>query len=136
MNIRTRVLEPEEFYLLEPLIEAGAPPLDPDWSRVIASIDQDSGQIVGFIALQMILHAEPIVIKPEFREQGLWRELAEFTDGYLRTIGVRGIYNQPTNEKAEAICEKMGMVRSDYPLWVKTYPVEAEVKLEGRAVNG
>jgi GNAT superfamily N-acetyltransferase len=125
MNLRTRVLEPQEYYLVEPLIEEGATPLDPDYSRVIASIDQDSGKVVGFVALQLVLHAEPIVLAPEFRKQGLWRELAEFADGYISTLGVQAVYNQPTHDTARHIAEEIGYVKSDNPLYVKYYqPLE------------
>lgn len=121
MNLRTRPLDPEEWYLLEPLLEPGATPMDPQFCRVVASIDQDSGKVVGFIALQMVLHAEPIIIAEELRGEGLWKELAEYTDGYISTLGVNGVYNQPTNEAARHIAEEMGYVQADHPLFVKYY---------------
>lgn len=121
MNTRIRVLEPEEFYLIEPLLDPAAPPLDPDYSRVIVSIDIDSEKVVGLVALQLVLHSEPIIISPEYRGQGAWRELAEWADDYIATLGVQAVYNQPTHEAAEHIAQEVGYVKAQYPLYVKYY---------------
>lgn len=121
LNLRTRVLEREEFYLVEPLLAPDAPPIDPEFSRIIATIDLDSEKVVGMVVLQLVLHTEPIIIDPAYRGQGIWRELGEFVDGYLTEIGTSGAYTQPLSPTTEAICEKLGYIKSNYPLWVKTY---------------
>jgi hypothetical protein len=115
-----RPLEPNELHLIEPLIEDGSPPIDPEWAQIIASFD-DEGKIVGFVALQLVLHAEPIVIAKELRKKGHWRELVEYVDGYLYGIGAAQVYTQPLHPNTEHICRETGYVKAKKPLYIKDY---------------
>jgi len=135
MNIVYRFLNEEEYYLADQFFEdQQVPKLDPKWSKVIAAIDMDIPKVVGIMCLQLVAHAEPIMIEKEYREQGIWREMAEMMDGYLFASGVPGVYTQPTNPTAKALTEKMGFEESKHPLCVKIYdslytdlvPVEKE----------
>lgn len=129
MSIQVRFLEPDEYHLIDDFFDREkCPRLDPQWSKVIAAIDSDSTRVIGIMCLQLVAHAEPIIIDPAYRGNGVWREMAEVLDGYLtemaRQGAIAGIYNQPTHEMAEHLCEEMGMIRCEHPLWMKIYNPE------------
>lgn len=120
-DITIRFLEPEEYSKINHFFDnEGVPRLDPNWSKVVAALTPE-GEVVGIMCLQLVAHAEPIVIKPDFRKQGLSDQMAQMLDGYVMGVGLPGLYTQPTNPLAVAICEKMGFEPSDHPLYVKVY---------------
>ena len=121
-NVSVRFLEPEAFYLVDAFCQRqGIPLLDPKFSKVVAAIDLDSGEVVGIVAAQMVLHAEAIWVDEASRGGRIWLDMAEMMDSYLMVMGAAGVYNQPTNPTAEKLAEKMGYVKSDKPLYVKSY---------------
>lgn len=125
-----RFLQPDEFPLLDPLFaEQGAPSLDPNFSKVIVAVAQSAEgkeEIVGLMALQMVPHAEPIVVREDYQGTGLWRDLAATMDGYLSTLQIPGVYTQPVHSTSEAICRKMGFEPAAHSLWVKIYNPQFE----------
>lgn len=125
-----RFLDPEDFGQLDPLFAAqGAPPLDPNFSKVVvATSPNQAGQpeVVGIMVLQMVPHAEPIVVREDFQGTGLWRDLASTMDGYLSALQIPGVYTQPVHGTSEAICRKMGFEPAAHPLWVKLYNPQFE----------
>ena len=124
--MEVRFLQPEEFHKTASFFEGQAvPPLDPQWAKVIAAINDD-GEVVGIMCLQLVAHAEPIMIRKDYRGQDLWRQMAEMLDGYLWAVGIPGIYTQPTNATAEALTAKMGFSKAEFPLWVKTYDLQID----------
>lgn len=126
-NIVIKMLDPEQYYLLEEFCETeGIPMLSPEWSKVVATIDKNSEKIVGIVVSQLQMHTEPIVIKKEYQGKGLVELMTEAMEGYLDMLagasGVDiGVYNQPTNAAAERICRMRGYTKSDKPLYVKVY---------------
>lgn len=126
-NVVVKMLDPEQYYLLEEFCEReGIPMLKPDWSKVVAAIDMDSGKIVGIVVAQMQIHTEPICISKEYQGKGLVELMTDSMEGYLDMLaggsGVDiGVYNQPTNAAAERICRMRGYQKSDKPLYVKVY---------------
>jgi len=121
-NITVRFLDPSEYPLIDRFFdEEGVPRLDPAWSKVVAAFDTSIGQVVGIMVLQLVAHAEPIIIDPAYRGEGIWRPMAEMMDGYAEFVCIPGLYTQPTNPAAHAICEKMGFEEREYPLFCKIY---------------
>ncbi len=122
MKIVTRLLEPEEYHRIDHYFDQeGVPRLDPEWSKVFVSIDEDLDKIAGVMCLQLVPHVEPIIIDPEYRGQGIWRDLAEMMDGYVGAVGLTGAYCQPVNPKSQAIASKMGYEECVFPLYRKLY---------------
>jgi len=137
-NIVTKMLEPEQHILLEEFCkEEGIPILDPEWSKVVAAIDLDTGKVVGIVAAQTQIHLEPIWIKKEYQGKGLWEEMADRLEGYIDGIALTSgseiaVWNQPTNAAAERICRMRGYSKSDKPLYTKVYTGEKLSKLLNR----
>lgn len=122
MNIVTKFLEPEDFTLLEPYFSAeGVPVPEPAYSRVLAAIDLDKGEIVGIVCLQLVAHVEPLIVHPEYRRRGIGRMLAEEIDGYITGVGLPGVYCQPVNEKSQAIARETGYEPVEHQLYLKIY---------------
>lgn len=126
-NIVVRMLDPEQFYLLEDFCQAEEIPVpNSEFSKVVAAIDLDTQKVVGVVVTQMQAHTEPIWIKKEYQGSGLVDELCDAMEGYLETIafgaGVElAVYNQPTNPAAERICRLRGYNKCDKPLYTKVY---------------
>lgn len=115
-----RFLEPDEWYLIESLFERqGAPVPDPKWAKVLVAID--GGKVVGTICMQLVLHAEPIIVDRKYQGKGLAQELSEVADGYMQACGVTGAYTQPLREGAKRIARAMGYEEAEAPLYVKIY---------------
>lgn len=120
--IRYKVLDPEQYYLLDRFYEGAAIPRpDPTFSRVFAAIDESIGQIIGFITLQLVAHAEPIYIDPAYREMGVWSTLCAMLDANAIGSGLVGIYTQPTTPKTKHMCESFGFHEMEHPLFCKIY---------------
>lgn len=113
-----KFLEQEQYYLIEKFFDReGVPRLDPQFSKVVAAWDGD--QVVGILVLQLVAHVEPFIIEPDYREQGLWREMGEMMAGYAGAVGLPGVYTQPTHPEARAMCEKLGFEEQPHKLWLK-----------------
>lgn len=126
-NVIIRMLDPEQYYLLEEFCEReGIPMLNPEWSKVVAAIDMETQKVVGIVVCQMQLHMEPIWIQSEFQGKGIWEMMADAMEGYLNILAFGSgetisVWNQPTNAAAERICRIRGYVKGERPLWYKVY---------------
>ena len=73
MNIR--VLAAEEWDKLKPIFaEYTAPVPRPEVATAIVA-ENEAGEIVGLLMLQLTLHAEPLWIRGDQQHNGLWRDL-------------------------------------------------------------
>lgn len=114
-------LDPEDYELIAPYFrEEQSPMPNPQFSRVLASLTPE-GQLAGFVVLQLVAHAEPIWVDPKHRGNKIASQLTEGMDGYLRGLNLPGVYTQPSNPTAEALCRKAGLEPAPFPLWVKVY---------------
>jgi len=121
-NIKIKFLGPDEYYLIDHFFdEEKVPRLDPNFSKVVAAIDTAKGRVVGIMCLQLVAHAEPIIIDAEYRQQGVWWDMAQMMNGYVSSMGLPGLYTQPTHDAARHMCEKIGFVEVEHPLYVKIY---------------
>lgn len=128
-DLTIKFVEPELFGLVDEFCDSHKlTRLDPNWARVIAAFDSAIGKIVGIMVLQLIPHAEPIVIDKAYRGNGVWKEMTEILDSYLQEMAnvgaIKGVYTQPTSEVSKYMAEAMGMEECEFPLFVKTYEVK------------
>lgn len=126
-NIVIKLLDPEQYYLLEEFCEREKiPMLNPEWSKVVAAINTETGKVVGIVVCQMQLHMEPIWIDRKYQGKGIWEQMADAMEGYLDMLAFGSgekvsVWNQPTNAAATKICRLRGYVESEHPLWYKVY---------------
>lgn len=75
--LKTLWLPAEDYHVLDRYFaEFGVPTPDPSLSSVAVAVTEE-GELAGFIALQTVIHSEPIYINPEFRGTDVWRALVE-----------------------------------------------------------
>jgi ribosomal protein S18 acetylase RimI-like enzyme len=123
-GLRFKFLSPEEYYLIEHIFEAeNVPPPDPQWSKIIVALTPE-GAVAGMICMQLIAHAEPIVVAPGFQGLGLGETLARMMDAYAEELQVAGLYTQPTNAASRGLAQKVGFQPAPFPLYVKIYNQE------------
>lgn len=126
-NTIVKMLDQDEFWMLDDFcMEEKIPILSPEWAKVVALIDVDTGKVVGIVCCQMQIHNEPMWIKKEYQDRKRWKEMADVMEGYLDMLALTsglpiGVYNQPTNAAAERICRMRGYEKCDKPLYTKTY---------------
>jgi predicted N-acetyltransferase YhbS len=77
-----------------------------------------NGMIVGFIALQMIPHTEPLYVAPDERGTEVASELSDLMLNFLRDNQARGWMVVAENPFAERLCRQRGMVKVEYPVYV------------------
>ena len=122
-----RPLEQNEYHLLDTFCEEeNIPRLNPEWSKVIAAIDEDSGRVVGIMVAQMQIHVEPIWIKEGYRNKKVSADLADALDGYLDGLAVSsgqriGVWANPTNLASERIVRLRGFQQCESPVFTKVY---------------
>lgn len=135
-GIKVDFIEPDLWYLVDAFCDReGIGRINPGFARVVAAIDLQAERIVGILTLQLVAHAEPIVITESHRGNGLWKEMASMMDGYLQTMAdegaLQGVYNQPTHPEAQHLCEVMGFQECEFPLYVKKYEPRGGVHIQG-----
>lgn len=119
-EVEVRFLEPEEWPRLASMFETqNAPMPDPHWSKVLVAEVAD--EIVGVICIQLVVHAEPIMVKREWQGTRVARDLSAAADGYLAATGCAGAYTQPLREGAKRLARAMGYTECEAPLFVKIY---------------
>lgn len=126
-NTIVRMLDQDDFWMLDDFcMEENIPILNPEWAKVVALIDTDTGKVVGIVCSQLQIHNEPIWIKKQYQNGKRWKEMAEVMEGYLDMLALTSglpiaVYNQPTNAAAERICRLRGYEKCDKPLYTKVY---------------
>lgn len=112
-----RILTPEEWPLLHVFVNGNGFPV-PDPSIANAAVAEDeAGNIVGCLFLQLVAHMEPLVIdKPGVN----FLRLQKVLEDQVRSSDVRiGYYSLSGTPKIARMCEKMGMELLPYAVWRK-----------------
>lgn len=121
MNYELRFLEENEYHLTNSYFDGEETPrLDPRFSRVLGAFSSE-GDLIGFVCLQLVAHAEPIFVKPEHRQTGIGLTLTQEMDSYCHALGLPGLYIQPTNLAAEKLASAVGFQPAAHALWEKIY---------------
>lgn len=112
-----RFLEEDEYYkLLDIFIENNDEVPNPKLSRIAVVEEVESKEIIGFFCWQLQAHAEPMYIKEEYRNSGVWIKLIEMILPYTEK---KRTYIIAATEQTEIMCEKMGLKRIESPVFVK-----------------
>jgi hypothetical protein len=134
-NIIIRMLDPEQYYLLEEFCQReGIDAPSPEFSWVVAAIDTEIGKIVGIVVAQMLIHCEPIWLQKDVQGKGLKEKMMDMLElkldeaSVLKNVPIH-TYVEPTNPAAEKICKKRGFVQSERKFWTKFYTGESFIKL-------
>lgn len=121
--ITYRILAPEEWDRLKIIADKLGGPIPEAVSAKAAIAENEQGQIVGILFLQLALHLEPIAIDPAHRGKVSFKTLAETLDNSVREslqAGERAEYYVFTPDKRVAkMCKIHGMKQLPYRVWHK-----------------
>jgi Acetyltransferase (GNAT) domain len=88
-----------------------------DMTRVRV-VEDEAGKLLGFYALQMVPHAEPIFLAPATRGTGLADELADDMLEFLTDVHARGWMIVADSPHVGHMCEERGMKKLGSPVYV------------------
>lgn len=111
--VHYRFVAPEDYSILEPVFKAyGSEVPDPKLSRIAcASLN---GEIIGFYCLQLVAHAEPMWIKPDFRGSTVAARLIQMINEQRQD---KRAYVVCDTEESQRMCEKLGLKRVESPVY-------------------
>jgi hypothetical protein len=106
-GIEVRWLTQEEFDVIAQIfaIQGGAVP-DPDYCKIAGAFADQ--QLVGFMCLQYVAHAEPTWIAETHQGTGLWRNLADFVSNFATG---RALYVCAPDDRVAHMCSEYGFSR-------------------------
>jgi hypothetical protein len=114
-----RWIEGKELDRLKTVMENhGWTPLDPIFSKALIAEDE-SGEIVGFNVLQVVLRPEPLWVEPMHRGRGddLAMQLSTRMISHLRDSGVNYWEIRAKSPYVERLCEANGMIKIEVPMF-------------------
>lgn len=115
--ITYRWIEGDELVILDSLLERrGWKPLNKDLSRAFCAFADD--KIVGFMVCQMVLHAGPLLIDPEFRGGEIAPTLAEEMVAYAHDLDAADLLVVPENPFSEALCNAFKLEPVTSPVYL------------------
>lgn len=94
-------------------------------TRVLVA--ERDGKIVGFHVFQMVGYCGPLFIAREERGSGLAEDLVDDMQNFLHDSHARGYIAVTESPFAAKLCEKRGMERLPYPIYVMANPGGVEV---------
>lgn len=112
-------LDPEEFHLLKPIFDEynAILPLK-SVSQIAIATDETTNEIVGFYCFQLLPHAEPLWIHPNFRNKGIWVKLVEMIYPLTERFSSPTFIHATTPE-VEEMCKRLGLTKVTYPVYIK-----------------
>jgi hypothetical protein len=129
------MLQPSEWNRIQPLVEklgAVPPPQIAEAGLAHAAIAEDeSGQILGVLFLQLAWHLEPLVIDPKERSRVSFKALAETLDHYIEgtTLGPTEYYVFSPDKRVGAMAKLHGMAQKPWRVWYKKLMGNAQEKV-------
>lgn len=107
--ITYRWLSPDEAETLRTVFEENGGDMPrPDLSAIYGAFT-DEGQLVGFHVLQLVPHAEPMWIHPEWRAKVNWRKFQEGIETLFDKQSGGEYYIFPGDERIAKLCKRGGM---------------------------
>jgi hypothetical protein len=110
MAIKYRFLNPDEFERLRPIFDENEGDLPNPMLTAIYAAFNDADEIVGFHCLQLVPHAEPMWIHPDYRAKVNWREFQNGIESLFEKAEGGSYYIFPSNERVAKMCKRGGMV--------------------------
>lgn len=116
-NVTYRVLPTEEWPKLFPIYEEMGEPL-PIPERTVMYVAESDGEIVGYIAGQIVVCVAPLWVKREFRGKKVAEKLA--IDGYKALPENMQKVLITTNRHVDLIAHWMGFIPKVGQMWLET----------------
>lgn len=111
-----RMLPPEEWYRLKPLLQSDDTP-DP---TAVVFVLEDGDKILACRTVGQMVWAGGMVVHPDHRRKGLATMLQYNVEEALRSVGVKGTYYMfPSTPESEATVESFGLQRLPLAVYKK-----------------
>ena len=120
-----RMLTPKEWPRIQPLVEelGEVPPQEQaEMGLAQAAVaENDAGQIIGVLFLQLAWHMEPMVIDPNERAHVNFKALGSTLDQYIEDTAAGPIeyFVFSPNKKVGAMAKHGGMTQKPWRVWHK-----------------
>ncbi len=101
-------LPKQEWARLEPAYAAQGGPLGHE-AQNEAIVADAGGEIVGMWALNLVPHAGPLWVAPEWRGRGIAQAMGAALDPVAQGLGMPGYFAFPSNMGAVHVMEKLNM---------------------------
>jgi ribosomal protein S18 acetylase RimI-like enzyme len=99
------------------MIAHSMPVLNRHTTRVRAAYDGD--RLVGFLVLQLFPHMEPIYVDPEYRGNGISKQLVDDMYEFMNECQIRGFMCMAESPNSEKICQGLDMTKIEIPVYIK-----------------
>jgi hypothetical protein len=71
-------------------------------------VAESNRKVIGMWAVNLLFHAGPSWVHPDWRNRGISTELGKGMDDIVRNFGGREYFNFPSNEASARVSEKLG----------------------------
>jgi hypothetical protein len=113
-----RTVEGEEFRLLAEGLSMmkSMVPYPETAKAIVAEVD---GKVIGFGVLQQLPHGEPAWVDPEYRGNGIGKEIFSRVNVLMDQLGAKWWVACSTSEASERLCRDAGMTEIPGKLFIK-----------------
>lgn len=87
-------------------------------TAVVAEVD---GRIVGLWGLNVVLHAGPLWVAPEWRGRGVSDQMGAAIEKLAHDLGSKGYLMFPSNQHAERAAARAGLTPVDWKVYRKEF---------------
>ena len=117
-----RYLEPHELDAARALFEDhGYPFPDPRLAQYVGAFAPD-GSLAGVMPLQLVPHAEPVVVREQWRAAVDWDHVVALGDGLCRALGLPGWLVVAQDRHVELLARRCGMREMEGRLYERELP--------------
>lgn len=117
MSLTYRFLQTEEWHRLDGLVNGDGPIPSPTISNVVVAEDEE-GEIVGALFMQLALHMEPMVIAEKGRGKVDFRVFQDLLEASIGSSEANYYVFSP-DAKIGKMCRVGGMTQLPYKVWMK-----------------
>ena len=121
--VTVRLLNPGEYEMLLPHFNDRAAPLPHPQLSQIAGMFHGQ-QLVGFLCFQLLPHVEPLWIDEAYRDNGLWRQMAEMIKPFTEPLTS---FIVADDASVEHMAKEYGFEIVEKPVYVKRPKLAGEL---------
>lgn len=120
-NLKSRMLNRDELFKLKKFYKEFDCPSNLKnlfTASVVQTIDE---RIVGMLGFELVPHAGPLYIDPNYRGQGLAIQLYKTIESNISKEPGTGYYTFPSNEISIKIAQKLGLEKLPCEVWKREF---------------
>lgn len=117
-TVTCRQLPAEEWDRLETIYRQQSDAL-PEAAQNTAIVAECDGRIVGMWGINLVAHAGPLWVDPEWRGKGVSDQMNAALNELLRDAGAKGYLMFPSNEASEKVAVRVGLTLTGWKVYKK-----------------